>query len=107
MINSVTEKRLAAVISWGTLAVTLLVTDRIGYDPVNVGKMVLLSIIAGGCAGLVLSTFKLPWKNDRASFLSLSLFLGFILFSILLNMKCRKRYLLLLIFLDPKEAFLF
>ena len=58
MINDVTEKRLALLVSCGALGVTLLVTDKFGFDPVNVGKMVLLSVTAGGCDGLLLSVLR-------------------------------------------------
>ena len=40
------ENRLSSILAWGALAVTILVTDRISLDPVNVGKMLLLSIVA-------------------------------------------------------------
>jgi O-antigen ligase len=46
MMKTELEKRLAGILAWGGLAVTILVTDRVSTDPVNVGKMVLLSVIA-------------------------------------------------------------
>lgn len=40
------ENRLSSILAWGALAVTILVTDRISLDPVNIGKMLLLSVVA-------------------------------------------------------------
>jgi O-antigen ligase len=45
MGKSVIESKKASILAWGALLVTVLVTDRIGTDPVNVGKMLLLSIV--------------------------------------------------------------
>ena len=39
------ESKKASIIAWGALLITLLVTDRIGTDPVNVGKMLLLCTV--------------------------------------------------------------
>jgi O-antigen ligase len=43
------EKRLTTILAWGCLVVTLLVTDRITADPVNVSKMLVLATTAGCC----------------------------------------------------------
>ena len=39
------EERVGFILAWGALAVSILVTDRINSDPVNVSKMLLLSVI--------------------------------------------------------------
>ena len=39
------ESKKAAILAWGILLVTVLVTDKVSTDPVNVGKMVALSSI--------------------------------------------------------------
>lgn len=85
MLNSEIEKRLTTIIGWGSLIVTILVTDRISADPVNVSKMVGLSILAGACLPILLTlkgnlirTFKFPFM-----LLSAHLFIGLI--SILLS----------------------
>ncbi len=46
MVQDLVESKKAKVLAWGALFVTLLVTDRIGTDPVNVGKMLLLATLA-------------------------------------------------------------
>ena len=43
MSNEVKETRLTSILFLGSLVVTLLITDRIGTDPVNVGKMLAVS----------------------------------------------------------------
>jgi hypothetical protein len=46
MANPVVESKKVAILAWGLLVVTVLVTDKIGTDPVNVGKMVALTVTA-------------------------------------------------------------
>jgi O-antigen ligase len=45
MSNEVKETRLTSILFLGSLVVTLLITDRIGTDPVNVGKMLAVSTL--------------------------------------------------------------
>jgi O-antigen ligase len=45
MMKRELEDRVGFILAWGALAVSILVTDRINSDPVNVGKMLLLSVI--------------------------------------------------------------
>jgi len=45
MMKKELENRLGFILAWGALAITILVTDRINSDPVNVSKMLLLSVI--------------------------------------------------------------
>jgi O-antigen ligase len=39
------EERVGFILAWGALAVTIFVTDRISYEPANVSKMLLLSVV--------------------------------------------------------------
>jgi O-antigen ligase len=80
MLNNAVEKRLAAFLSWGSLAITLLVTDRVNMDPANLGKMVLLSTIAGGVFALTVSKYKKFYLSHKLLTLSI---LGFLLFSLI------------------------
>jgi O-antigen ligase len=48
------EKRLTTILAWGCLVVTLLVTDRITADPVNVSKMLVLATTAGCCLAILI-----------------------------------------------------
>jgi O-antigen ligase len=45
MMKRELENRLSFILAWGALAVTLVLTDRITTDPVNVSKMVVLSVV--------------------------------------------------------------
>lgn len=58
MLKVEVEKRLAAIVSAGAAAVTLLVTDRVSTEPVNVGKMVLLAVVAFASFSLTLPQLK-------------------------------------------------
>jgi len=46
MMKRELENRVGFILAWGALAITILVTDRINSDPVNVGKMLLMSVVA-------------------------------------------------------------
>ena len=48
------EKRLTTILAWGSLVITLVVTDRVSADPVNVGKMLALAITAGCCISILI-----------------------------------------------------
>ena len=54
MISEEIEKRLTTLLAWGCLVVTVVVTDRISADPVNVGKMLALSLSAGCCISILI-----------------------------------------------------
>lgn len=58
MLKNAVERRLGVVASFGSSAVTLLVTDRISTEPVNVGKMVLLVVISFASFSLILPNFR-------------------------------------------------
>jgi len=45
MMKKELENRLGFILAWGALAVTIVLTDRITTDPVNVSKMVVLSVV--------------------------------------------------------------
>lgn len=45
MMRREVENRLSFILAWGALAVTIVLTDRISTDPVNVSKMVVLSVV--------------------------------------------------------------
>jgi O-antigen ligase len=45
MLKTELENRLSFILAWGALAITVLITDRISTDPVNVSKMLLLSVV--------------------------------------------------------------
>lgn len=80
MLKIEVEKRLASLLSLGALFITLLLTDRISTDPVNVGKMVGITVLAGAILFLAFPYFR---KNYFANRRILLLTLLFIFFSFL------------------------
>lgn len=86
MLKLEAEKRLAGIISWGAVGITILVTDRVSTDPVNVGKMLLLSVLAGGCIGITSNSLKIIFLRNRLAIIMILLFLGFALMSIIYSL---------------------
>jgi O-antigen ligase len=70
------EKRLTTILAWGCLVVTLLVTDRITADPVNVSKMLALAATAGFCVAILTFARPLFLLNSK---LIVTLLVGFLL----------------------------
>ena len=73
------EKRLATILSLGALSITLLITDRVSADPVNIGKLVATATFSGCCFIILIqmraqiaSYFKVP-VYLMIGFLSISL----------------------------------
>jgi O-antigen ligase len=46
MMKKELENRVGFILAWGAFSITILVTDRTNTDPVNVSKMLLLSVVA-------------------------------------------------------------
>jgi O-antigen ligase len=80
MLKIEVERRVALLLSFGALFITLMITDRISTDPVNVGKMMGVTVLAGAIMCLVLPYF---YKNYFANRSALVLVLLFIFFSLL------------------------
>ena len=72
------ETRLTGWLAFGSTCVTLVVTDRISNDPVNVGKMLVLSIVAGGAVGLMVLSSSYILRSNRVL---CSAAIGFLLLS--------------------------
>ena len=70
MIASAVETRLTSILSWGSLLITLIVTDRLNTDPANLGKMLALSVVAFSLVPfLVLNYRELIRKSKSAPIL--------------------------------------
>lgn len=65
MLSVEVEKRLAAIAASGAAAVTLLVTDRVSTEPVNVGKMVLLAVVAFASISLTLPQLRSRFTQSK------------------------------------------
>ncbi len=73
MLKTAIESRIGIITSFGAAGVTLLVTDRISTEPVNVGKMVLLTVVSFGAFSLVV-----PYLRKNLSQHALLLFTGLV-----------------------------
>ena len=85
MLKTAVEKRLTTWITGGSLAITLLVTDRVSNDPVNVGKMLLLSVLAGACFSLTSAHYLAIWRIQKPLILGILVFLVTSLVSVLVS----------------------
>jgi O-antigen ligase len=79
MFSIESEKRLSSLLAWGGALVALLVTDRISLDPVNVGKMLALTVFGGALLALLLTRAKVIFIGSR--FLAMVLAAIFFAFS--------------------------
>lgn len=75
MLEIMVEKKLSSLLAWGSLGIALLVTDRISTEPVNLGKMLLLTIIAAGVITLASKVIPQFLKANKIIFITLSIFL--------------------------------
>ena len=65
MLKTEVEERLVGLLTWGALVTTLLITDRISSDPVNVGKMLVISVLAGSILCLVFPYLRSNFSANR------------------------------------------
>jgi O-antigen ligase len=54
MMKKELENRVGFILSWGAFVITILVTDRINSDPVNISKMLLLSVVAFSLVAVII-----------------------------------------------------
>ena len=80
MLLEEVEKRLTTILTWGCLIVTLLVTDRITADPVNVSKMLALATTAGFCVAILIIARKQLLLNLK---FIITLLAGFLLMALI------------------------
>jgi O-antigen ligase len=59
------EKSLSSYVAIGAVAVTLVITDRINTEPVNIPKMLLLTGLAGAVLGMMLWSTALKQRSIR------------------------------------------
>jgi len=59
------ENKAVQFVTWGALLSTVLVTDRVSFEPANLGKMVVLSITAFTLFFISLPVSKSIWKSNR------------------------------------------
>jgi O-antigen ligase len=65
MGSNIKEMRLASMLAWGSLAVTLIITDRVSTEPANLGKMLLLSALGLGVFPLIYSNLRNLFEANK------------------------------------------
>jgi O-antigen ligase len=75
MKNEISETRAASIVAWAGLVVTLLVTDKLSTDPVNLGKQVALSGFAFCLIPFLISKQKGSYLKSRYCYFALAVFL--------------------------------
>lgn len=76
------EDRVSFILAWGALAVTIVLTDRISTDPVNVGKMVILSVVGFSVFPVLLLQWRELFTNGKLIVIASSSFIFLGLMSI-------------------------
>lgn len=85
MHNRGLERKVSQFISAGAFLCTVLVTDRLSFEPANVGKMVVLSITAFTILFVSLPKAKQIWKSNRVLSILVLIFVISCLISITLS----------------------
>lgn len=85
MVQNLVESKKAKLLAWGALLVTLLVTDRIGTDPVNVGKMLLLATLGFSLIPFISFPNAKSLLRENSWLLALAVLLLFMFTSMLLS----------------------
>lgn len=85
MLSIESEKRLSSLLALGGTLVAVIVTDRISIDPVNVGKMTVLTVFAGALLALLLTKAGEIFKESKVLVFVLMALLLVFLTSILLS----------------------
>jgi hypothetical protein len=57
--------RLASMLAWESMAVTLIITDRVSSEPANLGKMLLLSALGLGVLPLIYSNLRNLFEANK------------------------------------------
>ena len=65
MLSNVKEMRLASMLAWGSMAVTLVITDRVSTEPANLGKMLILSALGLGVLPLIYSNLRSLIQDNK------------------------------------------
>jgi O-antigen ligase len=85
MKSLIKEARAASITAWATLVVTLLITDKLSTDPVNLGKQLALTAFAFSLVPFLIGKQKDSFLKSRMVYFSLGLFLTSTLLSVFLS----------------------
>ena len=75
MLTSIRESKLATILAFGSVFVTLIVTDRVSSEPANLGKMLVLAATGFALVPLILKNTVSAFKENRTLFITVSIFL--------------------------------
>jgi O-antigen ligase len=75
MLSSIRESKAAYILAWGSVFVTLVVTDRVSTEPANLGKMLVLAAMSFALIPLILKNTVSMFKVNRTLFITMSIFL--------------------------------
>jgi len=79
------EARKVSIVAWASLIVTVLVTDKIGTDPVNVGKQLAISAFAFSLSPLIFLRGNKLFQREKLTLFAVALFLSATLASVFLS----------------------
>lgn len=85
MISILKEKRLASMLGWGSVLITIIITDTVSSEPANLGKMLVLSTLGFGIIPLIVKPFREKLASHRFLLFSVALFLLSCLISIFVS----------------------
>jgi O-antigen ligase len=85
MKSSIKESRAASIVAWASLITTLLVTDKLSTDPVNLGKLLVLSAFAFSLIPFLFSKTKASYRASKYLYTALGLFLTGTVISVLFS----------------------
>jgi O-antigen ligase len=85
MASNIKEMRLASMLAWGSMAVTLIITDRVSTEPANLGKMLLLSALGLGVLPLIYSNLRNLFEANKQIIVFGVLFISVSFASILIS----------------------
>ena len=85
MKHIIIEKSLSSYVAIGAVGVTLIITDRINTEPVNIPKMLLLTGLAGTALGMMLWSKTLQQRNIRNLLYLIAIFCFLLILSSVLS----------------------
>jgi O-antigen ligase len=85
MLTTIKEAKAASILAWGSVFVTLIVTDRVSSEPANLGKMLVLAAIGFAILPLIFKNVVSSFNDNRILLITISVFLLFSLVSVFMS----------------------
>ncbi len=83
--DKIIESRLVLVVQAALVVTSLLVTDRLGTDPVNVSKMLMLILFTFILIGLTIFNFKGYFTQNKVTWISITIFFTLLSISVVVS----------------------